>query len=71
MIERFLILNHHAIFMFKNEAQFNRAPQSPQAVIPFGELKAVKSRSFKASLLFKMNDEMRQLFNDAEDLHVM
>lgn len=46
LIKVFLVINQHAIFMYKSQEDYLNEPTDALAIAPFGELKCAQSRSF-------------------------
>ena len=64
LVKRYLVLNKHALFVYKDELAFRSYPQKPTRVIPFGEVACINQREIPAQALLKSQNNSSVRSND-------
>ena len=69
LVKRYLVLNSHGLFIYKDDIAFKSFPQKPAVVIPMDEIKSVQQREFSAHQILR--NTHRPIFRDNENVFVM
>lgn len=48
LVKRYLVLNSHGLFVYKDDLAFKNFPAKPVVVIPLGEIASVAQREYPA-----------------------
>lgn len=50
---RYIVMNSHAIFVYKDDTAYKSSPKRPSEFIPFGEIASINQREFDTRFLLK------------------
>ena len=70
IVKRYLVLNKHAIFVYKDDLAFKSFPNRPAVLIPINEIVSINQRSYSADQLLRNLRNSTQ-FRGGEMAHVM
>lgn len=68
IVKRYVVLNKHAFFVYKDESMWRSLPDQPHVVIPLKEITSINLREFPANQMFRGRDSQ---FANGELAHVM